>query len=286
MLRNTRIFILYFIALSVVALVGCREFSLEDIQRKHNQTILSGFPGFAFDDSYTSIPFSESGHKLVFREQVEENQLILEAIDRAFSMYSDDAFKGISESVYVYDEIWVGDYQAGGFYGPGYITFAAPADMSGSKRNLLIMENAIHHELSSHVLMRHPLIGLYWFKLMPATWNEVETSEDALSFNSPYTLDDGFVTDYAATSLENDFNEVAAITLSEPTRMRRLAAKHPIIAKKLYLLMSVYDEFDPKVKQFFDEQGLREVAIPVESATISFKAPEGLFDHLKPVISQ
>ena len=32
---------------------------------------------------------------------------------------------------------------------------------------------------------------------------------------------------------------VAAMTLSEPSRMRRLAAKHPIIAKKLYLLMSV-----------------------------------------------
>ena len=267
---------------------GCSDNTIDvkDLEHRFGQSILSGLPQSSFDIGYESISFSESSLKPLLRKGVYADPLVLQAIDEAFSIYSVGSFNGISESIYVFDRVFLGNNQAGGFYGPGYIAFVAPVNMLGSKRNLVTMVGTIHHELSSHILMRNPVVAVFWSELLPANWQQVESAENALSFKSPYTFNDGFVTSYAATSLENDFNEVAAMTLSEPTRMRGLAGEHPIIAKKLYLLMSVYDEFDPKVKQFFDEQGLRDVAIPVESATVSFKAPEGLFDHLKPVISQ
>jgi len=67
---------------------------------------------------------------------------------------------------------------------------------------------------------------------------------------------DGFLSPYGATNPENDFNVYAETVFLNPSHVATQAEKHPIVAKKLALLMEAYIQLDARFEGVFERLGL------------------------------
>ena len=72
----------------------------------------------------------------------------------------------------------------------------------------------------------------------------------------------GFLSDYAKTSLENDFNTYAETALADPDAMSARAGAAPVVAAKLRLLIEAYRALDERWGLLFAKFGFG--ASPIE----------------------
>ncbi|WDE11411.1 hypothetical protein [Thalassomonas haliotis] len=132
----------------------------------------------------------------------------------------------------------------------------------------------VHHELSSFVFNKQPMTGIAWKKLMPVNWQGANGYAQALNANRTLAPDysNGFLSKYAETSVENDFNTYAELVFGKPDELVELAENYPLIAKKLRLFIGAYNALSPEMASIFNQSSLEAVAAEPESLKMSIKA--------------
>ena len=120
-------------------------------------------------------------------------------------------------------------------------------------RNLL----ALLHEEFSSILLRK-------YNFRASVWQEFDSEEYEYPNNSIEILDQpglkadapeellqrGFLTRYAASSAENDFNEYAGWIFVWPDRLCDYGTKYPAVQKKATMVSAFYLSIDPKMERW------------------------------------
>jgi len=78
-------------------------------------------------------------------------------------------------------------------------------------------------------------------------------TEDTDRVGNDLVYSKGFLTKYAMSNLENDFNVMAEQVFTNPKRLKILIQQYPIIKKKYILLREFYLGIDPKFINVFDK---------------------------------
>ncbi|MCG6202627.1 hypothetical protein [Psychromonas antarctica] len=268
-------------------LLGCSYFESETEQalrlsKTYQLEIKAGDPSLFYPKQ-----FGEQGTELS-RLKMEETTLeqaseALDGIEDSLAIYPPGFVSSIIDAIYICGPMWMEGAPAGGTYAIKWIILS-----NSNKQNTL---RAVHHELSSLIFMRSLFVLIAWSDLMPQDWKPASSNYEALTrdVNLPPAYSDGFLSEYSKTFIENDFNVYAEFAFSEPARLRLLAQQHPIIAKKLGLLISAYTNISPEFSDYFGDYfaktGLSEVAIKTEKAELTLHLDIDV-DNLHPTISQ
>jgi hypothetical protein len=180
----------------------------------------------------------------------------LEGIEEALATYPPGFVSRLVRAIFVAGELRFNGERAGGFTGRSWILLAAP-DSSGAAGIRLNNFEGLHHELSSFVLQKaNAMEG--WALLTRADWPSARTSEEQLARgNDPDPPPDtGFLSAYAATTAENDFNTYAERIFTAPEALVALACKHGLVRKKLLFVLHTYVTLDARMGNVFHELGV------------------------------
>jgi len=187
----------------------------------------------------------------------------LRGIARAFDAYPDKCLGRIIKAIFIVGSVRFDDTEAegGGTYGPDWIFLAAPRDASPGSR-ALTAEFGVHHETSSFLWLRDPELRKAFRDLQPADWHWATNTTDELAGADAAAppLETGFLSAYGATTDENDFNIYAETVFFNPARLKNLAGRLPLIARKLALVLDAYIRVDERLRDTFSRNGLLQVA--------------------------
>jgi hypothetical protein len=181
----------------------------------------------------------------------------LRGIARAFRAYPPGCLRRIITAIFIAGEIRVDGVVAGGTYWRDWIFVEASKDLRPETR-ALNTEIAVHHETSSHLWLPDTGLQQAFLALEPADWQYAATVAEAMRMGREQAppLETGFISAYGSTSPENDFNTYAQTIFHEPTRMKSLARAHPLIARKLALVLDAYIRVDDRLRDTFSQNGL------------------------------
>jgi len=110
------------------------------------------------------------------------------------------------------------------------------------------LENIFHHEFSSLLIKKYDFPEKNWLSTLPKNFSypndELAELEAAKKFitNQKFFHDRGFVSDYGASSLENDVNTYAELLIGNPEKLSFLEEKFPIIKRKANILRAFYQK--------------------------------------------
>lgn len=183
--------------------------------------------------------------------------IALDGIEAALRQYPPGFVTKFIKAVFICDDLRAQGERAGGTVGTGWILMSA-REAYGPQGLRQMGFLVLHHELSSLVMRADPLTWSQWAAFAPAGWHYWEQPADALrhaGMPDP-SLDTGFLNAYGATNLENDFNMYAEGMFENPQYVARLAQEHPLIRKKLDLVMQTYIAVDPAFAEIFRKMGL------------------------------
>jgi hypothetical protein len=180
----------------------------------------------------------------------------LDGIEEALALYPPGFVNSLVHALFIAGELGFNAERAGGYTGPAWILLAAP-DSSSSAGIRLNNVEGLHHELSSFVLQKAGARE-QWTAFAPPTWKFTTTSEEALAHGgdpdpAPQT---GFLSAYAATTAENDFNTYAERIFTEPKPLVVIACEHPLIRKKLLFVLRTYVALDARMEKVFSNLGI------------------------------
>jgi hypothetical protein len=181
----------------------------------------------------------------------------LRGIARAFRAYPDRCLGRIIKAIFIVGSIRVDGVEAGGTYGHEWIFLAAPRAASPGTRRLTA-QLGVHHETSSFLWLRDPALQRAFINLTPMGWRFMDNTADAIAVADAAAPppETGFLSAYGATSAENDFNVYAETVFSDPGRLRNLAERIPLIARKLALVLDAYIQVDERLQGTFRRNGL------------------------------
>lgn len=172
------------------------------------------------------------------------DKLALEGLEKALHAYPPGFVSALVSGIFVAGDMKVGDQQAGGSTGPSWFILSAPDSSSTASVKLNGLEG-VHHELSSFVLQKAQAAS-EWAAFAPNDWIFTTKNEAALAnatgeTPSPKT---GFLSSYATTTSENDFNTYAERIFTEPETLRELACEHALVRRKLVFVLQTYIKLD------------------------------------------
>ncbi len=111
-----------------------------------------------------------------------------------------------------------------------------------------------HHEFSSLLLKRnHPFDVNQWTDNNPKNFEySYDTIKDLLKiYNSSSAVgteadyEKGFMDTYGETSVENDFNEYAAMVFTYPQKFKKIMDQYPRVRGKFLVWLEFYHNIDP-----------------------------------------
>ena len=128
------------------------------------------------------------------------------------------------------------------------------------------IEQTFHHEFSSMLWYAHPelLDTIAWKKLNKLNYGDggiqaLIDDNDSQTFDAYYN-ERGFLFQYASSDLENDINSFAENLFAPTLEFRNALKKHPVLRKKMALLIAFYTALDSSLSSsFFAELPLVEV---------------------------
>ena len=224
----------------------------------------TGIP-IRFDMADDMFPPSWRGgrvHATAVRVDASEVSRSLELVDAAMSKYPAGLLKQNVEAVFIVKEMRFYGLKYGGTNSRDtiYVTNRGVGD-GFTDRYIL---STFHHELSSILLRNHAEM------FDKAAWHAA--NRDGFSYRSSGmqslkdgTADtkysrrlhlDGFLNQYATSSMEEDFNTFAEALFTGDSRFWEVVDRFPRIAEKAEVILSFYQGLDPQ----FTEQYFRSVA--------------------------
>jgi hypothetical protein len=128
------------------------------------------------------------------------------------------------------------------------------------------IEQTFHHEFSSILWYAHPelLDTVAWKKLNKLDYGDggiqaLIDDNDSQTFDTYYN-ERGFLFQYASSDLENDINSFAENLFAPTLEFRNALKTHPVLRKKMALLIAFYGALDPSLNSsFFAELPLIEL---------------------------
>lgn len=178
----------------------------------------------------------------------------LQAAETSLRQYPKGFVAKLIGGLFLTGDLRVGGADAGGTVGPAWVILAAPADL-GREGIYATSLLGVHHELSSFVYHKRSDTSQRWAEFTPPGWKYTTDPKEVLDLaNGPMPKPEtGFLSSYATSNQENDFNVYAEKMFTEPETIARLARKHGLIRKKLDFVMAAYVAVDGRMKGVFRE---------------------------------
>jgi len=234
--------------------------SIEETQSRltaeHGVVIRPSDPG-----TFYIAPYGEKEAKLPVGKMFAANLFVLpkslRGIEDALSRYPKGFVASLIKAIFISGELWFDGKPAGGTYHHSWIIVASTTNKN-KESNYEAALYGVHHKLSSFVLNKQPITGMAWGELMPQGWSAATSYAKALGVNWSDEPDyvNGFLSKYAETSVENDFNTYAEFAFSNPAELVKLANNYPLIAKKLRLFIDAYSRLSPVMARGLNKQHL------------------------------
>jgi hypothetical protein len=174
----------------------------------------------------------------------------LDGIATSLALYPAGFYARFCRAIFLCGPLLFAGERAGGTYGRAWIILAAdPFGGAGGIRETARL--GVHHEFSSLVLPHLPGLAARWAALLPVGWHPILRTEDALRQVDAGDARDGFLSAYAATSVENDFNTYAETAFGNPALLAALAETLPVVKRKAALLLDAYTALDSRLADTF-----------------------------------
>lgn len=207
--------------------------------------------------------------------------LVHKVLQKAFAEYPDKVIQknikliGVAKKIYMYDLLYGATYA---YFGePGVSKASIRSDIYMGLENLdkdvemdAYLSDSFHHEFSSILLNEYDFPEEAWRKVNPKGFKYTHEESavpglEALKNKEFDQADDemkaqGFLSEYAKASLEEDFNIFTGVAFVYPEWMFELAQKYESLNKKLHLWLKFYLSIDPdfagkRVFKFYRERG-------------------------------
>jgi len=193
----------------------------------------------------------------------------LDGVEDALAIYPKNFVSSQIDAIFIAGKMYFGGMPAGGAYHNSWIIVASTTAPMGES-NYEAALYGVHHELSSYVFHKSTIVGMIWGELMPKDWRTKMGYKDVLAANDePIDYQNGFLSPYAKTTLENDFNTYAEFVFARQNELIELAKKYPLVAKKLRLFIIAYTKQFPDMEQFFKKSALNKVATPDDKLVLT-----------------
>ena len=202
-------------------------------------------------------------------------------LDEALSAYPPTVIKsnlkliGLAQRIYFYQELYGATYA---YYeatdeGPvkSDVFLAAFSDEKDFDMHTYVLDS-FHHEFSSILMRNYPFPEKAWRAANPKTFVYVHENaeipglealkEGHYNDTSEELYQGGFLTQYATSSLEEDFNIFTGMAFSQPEATLKLAAKYATVRRKLQLWREYYLSIDPafaktRIFEYYASQPLK-----------------------------
>lgn len=258
------------------------------LSKTHQVDIQAGEPRLFFPEQFT-VSDGEAPILEMEMTTLADASESLDGIEAALTTYPQGFVAEVIDAIYLSGPMLMEGAEAGGTYSSNSIILVNLSGWNGTNFNFENSLKGVHHELSSLVYMRSPFVIFAWQALLPKEWKPVSSNYEALTQdrNIGPDYENGFLSRYGKTNVENDFNIYAEFAFAEPEKLRELAATYPIIAKKLSLFITAYSQFSAKYEQDFEDYfartGLSDVAVQPDNFEMTIHLD---LSDLKPQISQ
>lgn len=262
-----------FLLVAALSLWGCKERQdasqlAAQISSRYGLEVKAGDPSTFYPKGFSQDSASLPGVAMAPTSLAEAGDT-LSGIADALAIYPPEFVNGLVDAIYVSGPMTIDGAPAGGTFGPRWIVLTSIERWNGTNANYDNALRGVHHELSSLVLARVPMLAEQWQRLMPPDWQAVSSSGEALLVDgsAPPPLAQGFLSAYAATSVGNDFNTYAEFAFAEPQQLIEWARQYPLIARKLGLLIAAYGGRAAELNGYFASSGLSAVAVVADQPT-------------------
>ena len=253
--RAVRSLVLFGVTVAVVSIVLhsslSRRANIEERARTLSsaQGIVVGFgnPGEFALPSYSNGDIFPAGLRAVAADR-EHVAAALDGLELALASYPSGFASKLIRAVFICGVLHAGDARASGTIGANWILIAAPADRSLDDVREMVVAT-YHHELSSAVL-RQPGAMARWVQYWPSGRTELHEYNDVSAHANDREPDPatGFLSAYAMTNPENDFNVYAELVFIRPETVRALSNRYEIVRSKAALLVELYSRVEPRME--------------------------------------
>ncbi|MDF1872613.1 hypothetical protein [Vannielia sp.] len=197
-----------------------------------------------------------------------KGKVALNALRTALAAYPDPLLQQVAPKLLIAGELRLAGYRVGGTIQPGMVLLASDYLLRDAGPSYT--RRAFHHEFSSLLIARYPFPMEAWQAHIPPDIAFPLSNEAQLEATTRYIegealkryYEAGFVSDYGASSLENDINTYAELLMDAPETLATLAKAHPRIAAKAALIQGYYITLAPSFAKRFDPSGLPAPTFP------------------------
>ncbi len=172
-------------------------------------------------------------------------------IAMAFSKYPAQLLKDNLRAVYITRTLYCYGVRYGATYSNGTIYLTSDGPDRGYSDNYLI--STFHHEFSSILLNNYSFPGAQWVASNPrgvryrypgeGGYRALVEGTGSLDGSEPLYRE-GFVNDYAASHMEEDFSEFSACVFSNPLMMKELMHTYPVMKNKFEVWIEFFSKLD------------------------------------------
>jgi len=196
--------------------------------------------------SWLEPPISGAGTAATEEEQIRVIPVIYGFLGR----YPEEVIEDNLRAIYLSHDLFFYGQSYGGTNSLDAIYMTSRGEDEGYTQDYL--EGLLHHEFSSILMRNYGFPETEWRAINPPDFvyseNDIWVVEDdGLYDQPPVLLRDGFITQYATTTFENDVNVLAEWLFVQPDRLEGLSASYPAIAEKVALLRAFYLGVDPDI---------------------------------------
>jgi hypothetical protein len=187
---------------------------------------------------------------------------LIDQHDHRHAEHPPDLIKKTLTRVYIVDSMKHYGASIGGTYTNDTVYVVNGGIASGYSDHFI--ERAFHEEYSSILLRVYQSdFNTYdWEKINPPSFRYYGSGYDAIREGhaaldyDPDLLSDGFINEYAASEIENDFNAIASRLMSGEGEFWQAFDEYPRIREKALLITDFYQRIDP----MFTEEYFRSLA--------------------------
>ena len=208
-----------------------------------------------FPEEWRKAPINALAKPII----VSKNALSLQAIKTALTVYPESVLGKNLREIYVVSSLSFYELSYGGTNSLDQIFLTC--ELETTKDATEFLQQALHHELSSIFLRNYPehFDRKAWNSVLPRNFQYTGSGKDALAngaSNTNYSselMEEGFLTQYSQSSLEEDFNMIAEGMMSGRSEFWKAVDRNPKVKAKANLVIRMYGRIVPS----FTEQYLR-----------------------------
>lgn len=206
-----------------------------------------------FPEQWRREPFSPSG-KAIAESQVGRARSVMR---RALAKYPERVITENLKAVYVLSELRYSGIAAGGTNSRTDVF--VNAGMEKRPHTDAQVERIFHAEFSSILLRNYAKMfdAAEWAKCNPEGFTYMGSGVEAIKQKKARVVggetlfEDGFLSEYGKSDMENDFNGYAAELWCGSAEVWKAAEKYPRVKRKLELAIGLYEKIDARMNEAF-----------------------------------